>query len=135
MIDPENYNRAVGWLKRNSETYANSPQDNFQRDGLLHSFEVLYNVTEMTLREALNELTGDASVLQLSSRELMRHATDEDVFLTSAREWLEYGIAIERANESLGKAMAPIILPILPRYIQDLENFSKRLAKRLATHV
>lgn len=135
MIELDNYKRAIQWLKQHADAYSREPENAMYRDGLVHSFETLYTVTETRLRHALTELTGDSAVAQLSSRELMRYAEEEGLYLTSAQSWLEYGIAIERANESLCDATSEIIAPIIPRYLDELEKFSELLSKRLGLHV
>jgi hypothetical protein len=133
MIEVANYKRAIAWLERNMTEQARNPKDAMLRDGLTHSFEVTYNVTESTLRQALSEITGDASVTLLSSRDLMRYAADEGLAVCSAEAWLRYGIALEEVNETLGDSAPEKLLPLLPRYIEELHAFAIRLEERLVS--
>jgi hypothetical protein len=131
MIDLANYNRAIQWLKRGMAAQAIDPESAMMRDGLFHSVEVTYNVTETILRQALGQLSGDSRVPLLSSRDLMRYAAEEGLTQTSSAAWLRYGLALEQANETLGDSFSSSVLPLLPQYVQDLECLCARLGTRL----
>ncbi len=131
MIDLANYKRAIQWLQRGMAKQAREPENEMLRDGLLHSFEVTHNITESILRQALSRISDDVIIPGLSSRELMRFAADEGLPVSSPQAWLQYGLAIERANETLdGEAFSQQILPLLPQYTQELEAFAIRLKAR-----
>lgn len=131
MIDITQYKRAVQWLERRMAEQARGPDDEVSRFALLQSFEVTYNVTETILRQALSQLSDDPNISQLSSRELMRYAVDEGLPLVSAESWLQYGLALERANATFGEAFSECVLPLLPQYAQDIQIFATRLEERL----
>ncbi len=131
MIDLANYNRAIQWLKRGIAEQSKAPENRMVRDGLFHSVEVTYNVTERTLRQALVQVSDDELIPGLSSRELMRFAADEGLTLSSPQTWLQYGLAIERSNETFGEAFNDSVLPLLPQYMRELEAFAARLQGRL----
>ena len=133
MIDIANYKRSIEWLKRGMEAQAQAqePLSSLMRDGLAHSCEVTYNISESILRQALAELTQDEVIPLLSSRELMRYAAAEGLALTSSTTWLRYGLALEQNHEVLGAAFSETLEPILSEYACQLEAFAKRLEGRL----
>lgn len=135
MIDIDNYKRCVAWLTRCMDEHAADPESRMQRDGLLHAAEVSYNVTESTLRHALDELTGEETFAFVSSRELMRLAAEEGLKVSSREAWLRYGLAIEGANQSLGESLPTTLLPMLPQFAGEFQAFSKRLEQRLVSVV
>ncbi len=131
MIDLANYKRAIPWLKRGIAELSKEPENKMVRYGVFHCVGVTYNVTECTLRQALAQVSDDELIPGLSSRELMRFAADEGLTLSSPQVWLQYGLAIKRSNETLEEAFNESILPILPQYVRELEDFSIRLEGRL----
>ena len=132
MIDTANYKRSIQWLRRDMKEHASHPDSGMLRDGLIHSFEVNYNISEGILREALSEVTGNSSLGLLSSRELMRCAGEEGLFLSSSEGWLRYALAIEQTDASLGESFAETMQPLLGRFAEELEAFVERLEDRLA---
>ena len=132
MIDIANYKRAIQWLRRGMDEQACHPADAMLRDGLIHSFEVNYNISEVTLRQALIEITGEPSLGLLSSRDLMRYAKDEGLFLSSSVMWLQYALAIEQADARVGETFPETIEPLLTQFADPLEDFAQRLEDRLA---
>lgn len=132
MIDIPAYKRAVQWLHRSVAEQDSYPDTHLRCLSLSHVVEVTYNVTERTLREALVQVSDDDLIPGLSSRELMRFAADEGLTLSSPQAWLQYGLAIEKSNESLGEDFDKSILPLLPQYMRELEAFATRLEGRLA---
>ena len=131
MIDIDTYKRAIPWLKRGTEQHSRQPESNIVRDALWHCVELTYNATERILREALVQLSDDPLIPGLSSAELMRFAADEGLTLSAPLTWLQYGLAIERATESLGATFNGTVLPFVPQYTQELESFATRLEGRL----
>ena len=132
MIDLAEYKGAVAWLKRRLAVEASDPAYESVWEGQLLSFEVTYNLSESILRRALSQLSGEESLAQLSSRELMRYAIDEGLTLTSSEAWLRYGLALEQANETLGESFTECLLPLIPQFVEEVEAFTMRLEGRLA---
>jgi len=133
MIDIENYKHAIQWLERGIAEQTNKPNDETGQDSVMLSFEVTYNLSESILRQALDELVEDQSPTLLSSRELMRYASDEGIPVSSAEDWLRYGIALEQTNRTQGKEFLAHLAPLVPQYVRELEAFSQRLEQRLVT--
>jgi hypothetical protein len=133
MIDIENYKRAIQWLERGIAEQTNKPNDETVQDSVMLSFEVTYNLSESILRQALNELMEGQSLAYLSSRELMHYASDEGLALSSAENWLRYGIALEETNRTQGEEFLAHLAPLVPQYVKDLEAFSHRLERRLVS--
>ena len=121
MMNVAEYKRAVQWLQRGMAELALKPES-----------QTLQDSVERILRETLVEVYGDKSVGHLSSRELMRYAEDEGLHLSSGEQWLRYGLALERARETLGESFSDDVLPLLPQYRLELELFATRLEGRLA---
>ncbi len=134
MIDIANYKQALAWLRRAMAEQELQPDDQILRDNVWHSFEVTYNVSESTLRHALAQITGEDTLAFVSSREVMRCAAEEGIYLSSGKQWLRYGIALEQTDESLGDTFSKDILPLLPQFAANLEAFAIRLEGRLASH-
>ena len=132
MIDIANYKRSIAWLRRGMEEQRAHPEMRILQDGLTHSFEVTYNVTESTLREAIMKLTGNQNIGYLSAREVLRYASDEGLFLTESETWLLYGLAIEKTNARLGDDFETNVLPLLPGFAAELDASAERLEGRLA---
>ena len=133
MIDLENYQLAIQWLERGIAEQTRKPDDETVRDSITLSFEVTYNLSERILRQALSEFAGDPSIVFVSSRELMRYAVDEGLPLSSAENWLRYGIALEQVNKTQGGAFSESLVSLLPNYITELQAFSQRLENRLVS--
>ncbi len=111
---------------------AKHPESKMIRDGVIHSFEVNYNISEGILREVLGEVTKETHLGLLSSRELIRYAGEEGLFLSSSVMWLRYALAIEEANANLGDTFAETIQPLLAQLADELESFAGRLEDRWA---
>ena len=131
MIDIENYKRSIQWLERGVAALALEPNNETVHDSVMLSFEVTYNVSESVLRGALSEDATSLNTAQLSSRELMRYASDEGLLLSSGESWLRYGIALECANNTHGDAFLEYVAPVLPQYLKELNAFFDRLEQRL----
>lgn len=131
MIDVANDKRCIQWLRRGMKEQAVQSNSEMLRDGLIHSFTVNHNLAEGVLREALSEVTGENSLGLLSSRELMRYAEDEGLFLSSSVTWLRYAFAIEQADASLGETFPETIQPLIGQFADELESFAERLENRL----
>ena len=131
MIDIENYKHAIQWLERGIAEQTNKPNDETVQDSVMLSFEVTYNLSESILRQALDELVEGQRTAHLSSRELMRYASDEGLALSSAKDWLRYGMALEQTNRTQGGEFLAQLAPLIPQYVKDLEAFSQRLERRM----
>lgn len=130
MIEVDNYTRAIDWLDRGITELAKNPSDEKIQDSVLLSFEVTYNLTESTLRRALQMTSEDSEAAYLSSRELMRYAVDYGMTLTTGEQWLRYGLALEEARNDQGLSTA-VDPSLLSQYVTELRAFSGRLEKRL----
>jgi hypothetical protein len=128
MIDLENYKRSIDWLDRGITELTRNPADEKIQDSVLLSFEVTYNLTESTLRRALQMTSDDQEAAYLSSCELMRYAVDYGITLTSGEQWLRYGLALEEVKNHQ-EYSSQVDTSLLHQYVTELRAFSERLGK------
>ena len=137
MIDIENYKRATAWLRRSLNELQQEPENHTIRLGILHRFEVTHNISEALLREAYVLLDVDEQP-NLSLRELLSRAAEEGIRLSTPMQWLQYGIILESTKQAWFETATlnlETILPILPRYADELDAFAESLERRTATLV
>ena len=135
MIDIENYGRAIAWLRRSLIELRQEPESDIIRLGILHRFEVTHNISEALLREAYVSLDVDEQAPILSLRELLRRASEEGIHLPAPARWLRYGLILESTKQGWIETATfdlEAILPILPRYADELDAFAKSLKQRMA---
>jgi len=128
MIDLEDYKRSIDWLDRGITELTKNPDDEKIQDSVLLSFEVTHNMTESTLRRALQMTSDDQEAAYLSSRELMRYAVDYGITLTSGEQWLRYGLALEEVKNH-HRYSSTVDTSLLHQYVTELRAFSERLGK------
>jgi hypothetical protein len=138
MIDIDNYKRAVAWLRRGLAELQNDPTNRFVKLGVLHSFEVTYNVSEALLREVYARIDDEEDAILISARELIRCAADHGLVLTTPRQWMQYGVVIEVARETcLASGNETFEMPsdLLIGFAEQLDNFARCLELRDAALV
>lgn len=133
MIDIDNYNRAIGWLRRCLAEFRNNPTNRFMKLGLLHSVEVTYNISEALLREVYTSIDDERGAILISTRELIRCAADYGLALSTPLQWMRYGVVIEEAREKcLASTDETFDLPIelLSIFADELDSFAHTLEHR-----
>ena len=137
MIDIENYQRAIAWLRRSLNELQQEPEKfDAIRISILHRFEVTHNISEALLREAYVLLAVDEQAGTISLRELLRRAAEEGIRLSSPTQWLQYAILLESTKQAWFETATvniEAILPILPGYADELDAFAVALKKRMAS--
>ena len=137
MMDIQNYKGVVAWLRSNLAEFRTRPEDPVVHYALLQSFEVTHNLSEAVLREAYVLRGTDEYAPYLSLRELIWRASEEGIVLSSRKDWLQYGIALESMKEALSLSAtrsAAEVDQLLSRFADDLETFVHCLERRLAHH-
>lgn len=138
MIDIENYKRAIVWLRRGLNELQQEPENDAVGFDVLHRFEVTHNVSEAILREAYDSLAVDEQAPYISVRALLSRSAEEGFIVPSARQWLQYALLLETTKEAwfgTAKVNLEAILPVLPRYADELDAFAGSLQKRMASLV
>ncbi len=138
MIDLENYTAAISWLNRSLAQLEREPSNYAVRLSALHSFEVTYNVSESLLRQAYSLLSENEDAAFLSTRELIRQASDEGLTLSSPRQWMQYGLTLESIRQAMmfsGVEQGFDLQTLYPaQFAKELTLFAHCLERRLATH-
>lgn len=135
MIDVENYNRAIQWLQRSLAELSHTPDNPVVQLGALHCIEVTYNISERILREVYVLLGNDEQTPYISARELVRRAGEDGLVLSTPKQWMQYGFALEAMRETcmLSLAASPEELANLgAQLIEELRSFARCLDVRLA---
>jgi hypothetical protein len=138
MIDIDNFTRAIQWLRRGLADARREPDNPSVQLSLLQSFEVTYNLSETILRHAYAELSDDEDALFISTRELLWRAGEEGIALSTRKQWMQYGLALESMREA---CMSPDGLSVqdsyklLAEFSQELESFAGVLRGRLVSNV
>lgn len=138
MIDIENYKSAIDWLQRSLARLDREPGNQDVRLSALHSIEVAYNVSESLLRQAYISLGDNEDAAFVSTRELIRQASEDGLVLSSPKQWMQYGLVLESIREAmflftdeqhfdLG-SLAP------SQFALELESFALCLEKRLSAY-
>jgi hypothetical protein len=133
MIDIDNYRRAIEWLRRGVKELSQDPENRFIKLGVLHSFEVTYNISEGILRQAYVLLADDDDAPYVSARELILRAHDEGLALSSPKRWMHDGFVIETMREScLQSPQESFDLPLelVLSFALELEAFAQTLEVR-----
>ena len=137
MMDLNNYKGAVTWLRGNLAEFQARPSDPTVQFALLQSFEVTHNLSEAILRGAYVSLGVDEYAPYLSLRELIWRAGEEGFVLSTRKDWLQYGLALETMREALNLSATGGIgdaAQLLSRFADDLEVFSRCLDRRLVSN-
>ncbi len=137
MIDIDNYKHAIKWLRRGLAERDREPQNSAVRLSVLQSFEVTYNLSESILRQAYGSLHIEENAAYLSTREIFRRAEEEGLMLSSSKQWMRYGLALESMREasiSSSEDGLEDMQQVLSRFALDLETFALCLEQRLVTN-
>ena len=137
MIDIDNYKHAIEWLRSGLAEWNRERQNSAVRLSVLQSFAVTYNISESILRQAYVSLDIEENAAYLSTRELIRRAAEEGLMLSSSKEWMRYGLALESMREasiSWSDDGLENMLPVLSPFVLDLEAFALCLEQRLVTN-
>lgn len=137
MMDIDNYKGAVAWLRRNLAEFQTRPSDPVLQYALLQSFEVTHNLSEAILREAYVSLGTDKYAPYISLRELIWRAGEDGFVLSSRKDWLQYGLALETMKENLcltADSDAGAVAQLISRFADELEFFTRCLDKRLVSN-
>ena len=135
MIDIENYKRAIAWLRRGLNELQQDPDNNGIQLSILHQFEVTHNISEALLREAYVLLGTDEQAPYVSLRALLSRAAEDGIRLSSPTQWLQYALVLETAKQmwfDTATADFESILPLLPRFADELDAFAQSVQQRLA---
>lgn len=133
MIDIDNYKRAISWLRRSIVDLQNDPANRFAKLGLLHSFEVTYNIYEALLREVYASIDDEEDAILISTRELIRCAADHGLVLSTPRQWMHYGLVIEDARVvclASGIESFDLCPDLLLNFADELDAFTHNLELR-----
>jgi hypothetical protein len=133
MIDIDNYKRAIEWLRRGISELNNDPASPTLRLGILHSFEVTYNLSESILRQAYVSLGSEENAAYISARELILHASDEGLVLSSPKRWMHYGFVLESMREACMDSVDETVVmsqELLLEFAQELEAFAHSMKTR-----
>jgi hypothetical protein len=133
MIDIDNYKRAIAWLRSGLAGFQNHPENSSVRLGLLHSFEVTYNVSESLLRELYASIDDEQGAMLVSARELIRCAADYGLVLSTPLNWMQYGVIIEEAREKCltsGDETFDLPIHLLSGFADELESFAHKIEHR-----
>ena len=137
MIDIDNYKRAIDWLQRGLAELQRIPESPVLQLNVLHAFEVTHNLSESLLRHSYVALSDDKDAAFLSTRELIWRASEEGLVLSSRKQWLHYGLALESMREACMYSLEgdpETASELLSHFAQDLQTFADSLEKRLAAN-
>ena len=135
MIDIENYKRAIAWLRRSLNELQQDPENHAIQLSILHRFEVTHNISEALLREAYVLLGTDQQAPYISLRAILSRAAEDGIRLSSPTQWLQYALVLEAAKQAwfeTATVNVEFILPLFPRYADELDAFAQSVQQRLA---
>jgi hypothetical protein len=136
-MDIDNYKGAVAWLRLSLAEFQKQPDDPMVQFALLQSFEVTHNLSEAILRGAYVSLGIDEHAPYISLRELIWRAGEEGFVLSSRKDWLQYGLALETMKENLCLTAGSdpgAVAQLISRFADELETFTRCLDKRLVSN-
>jgi hypothetical protein len=137
MMAIDDYKGAVAWLRLTLKEFQVRPDDPMMQYALLQSFEVTHNLSEAVLREIYVSLGTDEYATYLSLRELIWRANSEGIVFPCRKDWLEYGLALEKMRETLSVSAIGNrgdLVEMLSRFGDDLESFANRVQRRLVSN-
>ena len=99
------------------------------RAGVVHSFEVAYEVSWKMIKRWLEENIGSAYVDGISKRDLFRRAA-ENLLITDAERWMDYNEARNLTSHTYNEDAAQSVFAEATEFVHDIKYLLRMLEAR-----
>ena len=99
------------------------------RAGVIHSFEVAYELSWKMIKRWLEENIGSAYADGISKRDLFRRAA-ENLLITDAESWMDYNEARNLTSHTYDEDAAQSVFAEATEFVHDVKYLLRALEER-----
>ena len=99
------------------------------RAGVVHSFEVAYEVSWKMIKRWLEENIGSAYADGISKRDIFRRAA-ENLLITDAERWMDYNEARNLTSHTYNEDVAQSVFAEATEFVHDVKYLLRMLEAR-----
>jgi nucleotidyltransferase substrate binding protein (TIGR01987 family) len=131
MLDTTSFANAVQRLREGLARHRREPLDEQLRDGLIHRFELTYELAHTVLRRHLREVSAPPNDIEhLSVAELARIGNAQDLLTGEWPAWRRFREIRDRTSQAYGADTAAAVIAAIPDFLREVEYLLAELQRR-----
>ena len=131
-LDISSLENAVDRLQQGLYRYQSDFSDDQIRDGLIHRFEIIYDLSHKMLKRFLVEASANpAEYDEISFQDLIRGGNEQGLLLGDWSNWRTYRDMRARTSHTYDEKVALQVVAAIPDFLSEARHLLERLSERL----